>query len=87
MRVVLFAIFSVLALLPTLTKAEDFSAKVIGISDGDTIRVLVANNQLLRIRVAFLDAPEMHQAFGQRLFAGELLSKESLVGHTGTHET
>jgi endonuclease YncB( thermonuclease family) len=40
--------------------------KVIGISDGDTIKVLVAGRQLIKVRVSWIDAPEMHQAFGYR---------------------
>jgi micrococcal nuclease len=40
--------------------------KVVGISDGDTVKVLVANQHLIRVRIAFLDSPEKHQAFGDR---------------------
>jgi endonuclease YncB( thermonuclease family) len=34
--------------------------------DGDTVKVLTAEKQLLRVRVAWIDAPESSQAFGQR---------------------
>ena len=44
--------------------------KVIGISDGDTMTLLV-NNSPIKIRLANIDAPEKKQAFGQK-------SKESL---------
>lgn len=44
--------------------------KVIGISDGDTMTLLVGNKPL-KIRLANIDAPEKKQAFGQK-------SKESL---------
>jgi|SRR5271165_4186234 len=40
--------------------------RVVGVTDGDTFRVLVAGQQLLRIRLAFCDAPEKKQAFGAR---------------------
>jgi hypothetical protein len=40
--------------------------RVVGVTDGDTIKVLVAEKQLLRIRLAFCDAPEKKQAFGAR---------------------
>ena len=35
----------------------DINGKVIGISDGDTIRLLDANNVQYRIRMANIDAP------------------------------
>jgi micrococcal nuclease len=47
-----------------------YAHKVIGISDGDTMTLLV-NGQPLKIRLANIDAPEKAQAFGQR-------SKQSL---------
>jgi endonuclease YncB( thermonuclease family) len=40
--------------------------KVVGTTDGDTIKVLVADRQLIKVRLAFIDSPEMHQAFGYR---------------------
>lgn len=39
---------------------------VVGVPDGDTIKVLVADHQLLRVRLAYCDAPEKRQAFGPR---------------------
>lgn len=54
------------ALTPCLASAH----KVIGISDGDTMTLLVDQKQL-KIRLANIDAPEKTQAFGER-------SKQSL---------
>ena len=36
------------------------------VTDGDTIRVLTADKEQIRVRLAFIDAPEKGQAFGQR---------------------
>jgi micrococcal nuclease len=41
-----------------------FLATVIGISDGDTLTVLNKDEQQVKIRLAEIDAPESHQAFG-----------------------
>jgi endonuclease YncB( thermonuclease family) len=41
-------------------------AHAVGVTDGDTIKVITAETQLLRVRVAWIDAPESSQAFGQR---------------------
>ena len=32
--------------------------RFVGVTDGDTLKVLVAGQQLLRVRLAFCDAPE-----------------------------
>lgn len=57
----LFALFSASA-LGDLTRYE---AKVIGVSDGDTISVLDGNKQQHKIRLQGIDAPEKSQAFGK----------------------
>ena len=46
------------------TEASELTGKVVSVSDGDTIRVLV-NNQQLKIRLGGIDAPESDQPFGQ----------------------
>ncbi|MCB6182419.1 thermonuclease family protein [Leeia sp. TBRC 13508] len=51
--------------------ANEFDGKVVAVSDGDTIRVLTSANQEIKIRFAFIDAPEKKQAFGMK-------SKQSL---------
>lgn len=44
---------------------DQFTAKVIGISDGDTLTVLVDKTQI-KIRVDGIDCPEKKQAFGNK---------------------
>lgn len=46
--------------------SNSLASRVVGVTDGDTIKVLVAEKQLLRIRLAFCDAPEKKQSFGAR---------------------
>ena len=48
-----------------------FLATVISISDGDTLTVLNADKQQVKIRLAEIDAPEIGQPFGSK-------SKQSL---------
>lgn len=64
---------AVLFLLGTLNAAhaEEFSAKVIAVMDGDTVLVLRDNMQI-KVRLAEIDAPEIAQAFGEK-------SKQSLA--------
>jgi endonuclease YncB( thermonuclease family) len=46
--------------------AQSMSARVVGVTDGDTITVLAPGNVQYRIRLAGIDAPEHNQAFGTR---------------------
>ena len=46
--------------------AEVLHGRVIGVADGDTVTVLDANKEQLKIRFAGIDAPERKQPFGIR---------------------
>lgn len=54
-----------------LAQAATYTGTVVGVSDGDTIKVLDGGRRQHRVRLAGIDAPEKAQAFGQR-------SKQSL---------
>lgn len=55
-----------LLLTPLPTAAEILRGEVVGVSDGDTITVLTGGNRPVRIRLAEVDAPELHgQPFGR----------------------
>ena len=52
------------------THAEQFSGRVVGVKDGDTLAVLVKGREV-QVRLAEIDAPEKKQPFG-------MVSKASL---------
>lgn len=56
---------ALLALLVSCAQAATLEGKVVSISDGDTLTVLVDGREV-KVRVAGIDAPEKKQAFGQR---------------------
>jgi endonuclease YncB( thermonuclease family) len=60
--------------------AQDFTGKVVGITDGDTIRVL-HNGAAERIRLWGIDCPETKQAFGTRAkqFTGDLAFGQTVI--------
>lgn len=60
-----------LLLIPLLGTAAELSGLVVGVNDGDTIKVLDDSRQHHTIRLMGIDAPEKTQAFGQQ-------SKQSL---------
>jgi endonuclease YncB( thermonuclease family) len=45
---------------------EPVYGRCVGVTEGDTIRVLTAKQQLIKVRVAFIDCPEARQPFGTR---------------------
>ncbi|HKQ28144.1 MAG TPA: thermonuclease family protein [Burkholderiales bacterium] len=68
MRAVIF--LAVLCATPCAALA-DFVGRVVKVSDGDTVTVLVERKQV-RVRLDAIDAPELKQSFGAR-------SKQSLT--------
>ena len=52
-------------LLASATHAETITGRVVGISDGDTLTLLDANNTQHKIRLSGIDSPEKGQPFGQ----------------------
>jgi endonuclease YncB( thermonuclease family) len=58
--------FALFFLSVALAHASSISGKVVGISDGDTITVLTAAKESVKVRLYGIDAPESKQAFGSR---------------------
>lgn len=57
--------FSLLLYVGTVT-AETLQGRVVGVMDGDTVKVLDATNTQWKIRLVGIDAPEKKQAFGNK---------------------
>ncbi len=56
---------SIVWTITSATRAADFTGRVVGVSDGDTITVM-HNGKGVRIRLHGIDCPEKRQAFGNR---------------------
>jgi len=60
-------VLGALLLLASLAaNADEFSGRVVGVHDGDTLTLLTADQQHVKIRLAGIDAPEQDQPFGQK---------------------
>lgn len=53
-------------LLVNSSSASILEGRVVGVSDGDTVKVLDASNTQYKIRLMGIDAPEKKQAFGNK---------------------
>jgi endonuclease YncB( thermonuclease family) len=78
MKKVTLAVFMLLAVFVCDALAATLEGRVVGVSDGDTVTVLTAENRQFKIRLSGIDAPEKKQPFGT--FAKETLSRQ-LFGH------
>jgi len=65
MRVKISAAIIILILIPSFLYAASWEGKVVGISDGDTIKVLKDGKQV-KIRLAAIDCPVKSQHYGQK---------------------
>lgn len=57
--------FLLLLLWPQFSIAASFTGKVVGVSDGDTIKVM-RNGKAEKVRLSGIDSPEKKQAFGNK---------------------
>ncbi|HEX4985058.1 MAG TPA: thermonuclease family protein [Burkholderiales bacterium] len=73
MRIALAAI-ALLAGFACNAFAATLQGRVVGVSDGDTVTVLTAENRQLKIRLSGIDAPEKKQSFGAH--AKQTLSRQ-----------
>lgn len=65
---------------------DEFSGKVIGVSDGDTIKVLV-DKETIKVRLEGIDAPESGQSYGKKskdALSEMVAGKNVTVKKTGT---
>jgi endonuclease YncB( thermonuclease family) len=58
--------FTLLIFLTALPARADYPARVVGVSDGDTITVLTPEKMQVKVRLYGIDAPETGQDFGSR---------------------
>lgn len=66
-----------------------FEGKVVAVQDGDTLSVLGPARQVVKVRLAGVDAPEHHQAFGsvcRQFLADNVFAKVVYIQPIGSSE-
>lgn len=66
--------------------AETLAGRVVGVSDGDTITLLVNGRYQVKVRLAWIDAPETGQPYGQQAkqaLSALVFGREVLVTSSG----
>lgn len=54
-----------IALVTLSAQADTLTGRVVGVTDGDTVTVLVVDNKQYKVRLAGIDCPEKGQPYGQ----------------------
>ncbi len=56
-------LISILLFIPLLSFGQE--VKVVSVTDGDTVKVLTLDNQIIKVRLAEIDTPERKQPYGK----------------------
>ncbi|PKP42446.1 MAG: nuclease [Bacteroidetes bacterium HGW-Bacteroidetes-13] len=66
--------------IDTFTNENTLNGLVVGISDGDSFKIKLANNEVIRVRLAYVDSPERGQDFYQKAknFSSDQIFKKSV---------
>ncbi|HEX7954161.1 MAG TPA: thermonuclease family protein [Burkholderiales bacterium] len=70
-KILLAALLLALAVHAT---AATLAGRVVGVSDGDTVTILTAQNRQVKVRLSGIDAPEKKQPFGT--FSRQTLARQ-----------
>jgi micrococcal nuclease len=82
MLAVRYWVLAIAAALPIASlSAADLRGRVVGITDGDTVRLLVGGHSEYKIRLGEIDAPENGQPYGR---ASKKMLSDLVLGKTVT---
>jgi len=75
-KIIVFFVF-----VSVLLFGQMLQGKVVGVMDGDTIKILAAGNKQFKIRLSDIDAPEKKQAFGNKAkwFLSDLVYRKNVT--------
>ena len=74
--------FGLLAIFAVPLMAAEYTGRVVGVSDGDTLTLLTAEKQQVKVRLGEIDTPERKQPYGtraQQALSGLAFGKQARV--------
>lgn len=76
------------AVLASASLAAEYTGRVVGVLDGDTIDVLTPENRVVRVRLSGIDAPERRQPFAaaSKRALSDLVYKHQVVVQGSKHD-
>jgi len=66
MKIINFALTALLFTTVPLFAAETLSGKIVNVSDGDTVTLLINDADTIKVRLSEIDAPEKNQPWGSK---------------------
>jgi endonuclease YncB( thermonuclease family) len=81
-KFVAFIVVICAVLFPQLNTREEYNGRVVGITDGDTLTLLVEERQQVKVRLAEIDTPESAQPYGtqaKKELSALAFNREALV--------
>ena len=64
--ITILCLLTLITLVSTALSSDLITARVVGVTDGDSITVLAKGNRQVKIRLHGIDCPEGGQAFGRK---------------------
>ena len=73
-----------LFLFISISHADEYKGTVIKVTDGDSIKVKTATNKINKVRLLYIDAPEINQQYGKssKIFLEKIILNQNIIINT-----
>lgn len=66
MNILKVSLLALLLATQSVSAADQIAGKVVKVSDGDTVTLLVSCSETIKVRLSEIDAPETNQPWGNK---------------------